>query len=177
MKRGKSRIRGGKSGWVPALLLLMLLCGRTDREILAQSAGEETMVEESGGQERLSLSEEHISMDQTANENGWVNRDTTFTVTLPEEWAGESLPAVQYRKQEDTEWAVMEQPSSELPVYAFTETDFCYDGAYQFRLKEREDNQNDNQNEEQNDNENGNQNEDLGEGAVYPGFEAFNIKR
>ena len=59
----------------------------------------------------------------------------------------------------------MEQPSSELPVYAFTETDFCYDGAYQFRLKEREDNQNDNQNEEQNDNENGNQNEDLGEGA------------
>lgn len=165
MKRGKSRIRGGKSGWVPALLLLMLLCGRTDREILAQSAGEETMVEESGGQERLSLSEEHISMDQTANENGWVNRDTTFTVTLPEEWAGESLPAVQYRKQEDTEWAVMEQPSSELPVYAFTETDFCYDGAYQFRLKEREDNQNDNQNEEQNDNENGNQNEDLGEGA------------
>ncbi len=158
MKRGISRIRGGKSGWVPALLLLMLLCGRTDREILAQSAGEETMVEESGGQERLSLSEEHISMDQTANENGWVNRDTTFTVTLPEEWAGESLPAVQYRKQEDTEWAVMEQASSELPVYAFTETDFCYDGAYQFRLKEREDNQNDN--------ENGNQNEDLGRGRA-----------
>lgn len=76
-----------------------------------------------------------VVQNREANQAGWIREDTAFTLTVSEEteegWTAE------YRKKEDGEWTPMQAEESGK-VFTFTETDVCYEGAYQFRLRKGE---------------------------------------
>ena len=76
-----------------------------------------------------------VVSDREANPAGWAREDTTFTLTVSEEieegWIAEC------RKREEEEWTPMQEEESGK-VFTFTETDVCYEGAYQFRLRNGE---------------------------------------
>lgn len=111
-----------RNGILIFLLLCLVWSGRKPLELHAQEPSAPP------------LCPENIMLDQTANESGWINSDTTFTVSLPEEWEyGADVPTVEYRKQEAEEWTAMEMVSSSPYQFAFTETDLFYAGSYQFR--------------------------------------------
>ncbi len=73
--------------------------------------------------------------DREANPAGWVREDTTFTLTVSEEIEGGWI--AECRKREEEEWTPMQAEKSGK-VFTFTETDVCYEGAYQFRLRNGE---------------------------------------
>lgn len=136
--RGKEKV---KRRVLLFLFLLMLIQSSIKLESFAQSVqtgeeAEQSAEEEEEGQKKFpSFSKENIVLSQEANEHGWINQDTVFTVSLPEggDYAEGTL-FVEYKKQEDAAWTAMSCDSEQPFQYAFMESDSFYDGAYQFRL-------------------------------------------
>lgn len=78
-----------------------------------------------------------IAIDQTPNENGWVNADTKFTITIENNDGSSADSYVEYQKKDDTSgsWVKLENPDKNGNIwsFSFTEMDETYNGDYLFR--------------------------------------------
>ncbi len=81
------------------------------------------------------LAYENITVDQTANEEGWVKEDTSFTVAVEHSEGSSAAVYVEYKKAEEDRWTRLTDATADgdMLYFSFKETDDTYDGSYLFR--------------------------------------------